>query len=149
VFRKDRDYDNSNTKRGGGVLIAVHKSIRSEPIDIINTASEQVWAKITLSNKSIILGACYVPPSSNISCNNDIFVNVDNFSDSLTELDELLVFGDFNRPNLKFLPDDDNKNIFWPNNIVDEIDYEFVDCFYRNDTYQISPVKNERGVQLD
>jgi hypothetical protein len=148
IFRKDRNYANSGTKRGGGVLIAVHRSLNSELLPV-NSTSEQIWTKIAINNKSIILGACYVPPCSSISVYNDIFVNVDNFSESLTDFDDLIIMGDFNRPNLKFLPDEDNKTIFWPNNIVDEIDNELIDCFLRNDTYQISNVKNNRGHQLD
>jgi hypothetical protein len=42
-------------------------------------------------------------------------------------MDDLIIFGDWNRPNLQFLQYDDNPIIYWPCNLVNDIDYEFVD----------------------
>jgi hypothetical protein len=67
----------------------------------------------------------------------------------MTDNDDLIVFGDFNRPTLNFIMDEDNPAIFWPCNVCDNIDEELVDTFYKNDFYQISSVKNSRNTQLD
>jgi hypothetical protein len=155
VYRKDRNYQITNTSRGGGVLIAIHKSLNSSLLEFTsNTNSDQVWAKIIFEDRLILVGSCYIPPSSDITAYQDIFRNINTFCEQMNENDEILVFGDFNRPNLEFSKNvsdknDENPIILWPNNISDDIDYELVECFYSNDIYQISDIKNSRNVQLD
>jgi Reverse transcriptase (RNA-dependent DNA polymerase) len=160
VYRNDRNYDVTGTERGGGVLIAIHRSLDSEILklksddtdtndtDDIEDA-EQIWAKVKIHKKSIILGACYLPPSSNINKFENISNSIKLAHHQISEHDEVIVFGDFNRPKLEFLPDEDNPNIFFPCNLNDKIDEELIDSFYSNDMYQISHIKNSKKVQLD
>ena len=57
IYRRDRQ----NTI-GGGVLIAVHKSINSTELKTANEQAETIWAKLILtSQQNIIIGACYRP----------------------------------------------------------------------------------------
>jgi hypothetical protein len=58
------------------------------------------------------LGAFYIPPSSNAEKFVKISEKVNQVSQQILENDEVIVFGDFNRPKLEFLPDEDNPNIF-------------------------------------
>jgi len=150
VYRKDRNYALTGTERGGGVLIAIHRSIDSESLSLNqNDESEEIWAKLKISNQTIFMGACYLPPSSDLSKFEYIFNSVDAVSQQITEHDDIMLFGDFNRPNLDFIPDDDNPNIYLPCNISDKIDEGLMDSVYSNDLYQISNVRNSRNVQLD
>ena len=57
IYRRDRQ-----TTIGGGVLIAVHKSINSIEVKIPSENAETVWAKLILtSQQNITIGACYRP----------------------------------------------------------------------------------------
>ena len=63
IYRRDRQ-----KTIGGGVLIAVHKSINSTELKtnanckIANEQAETIWAKLILtSQQNIIIGACYRP----------------------------------------------------------------------------------------
>lgn len=58
IYRTDRDYDGLGLTRGGGVLIAIHKSIASSNVNIVFDKSlEQTWAKIVTESCSLYLGA--------------------------------------------------------------------------------------------
>jgi hypothetical protein len=118
VYRKNRDYSLTGTEKGGGVLIAIHRSFDSEFFDVdCLDDSEQIWAKIQINKKSIFLGACYLPPLSDSSKFEQISNSINLISQQTSELDDIIVFGDFNRPNLDFIADEDNPKIFFPCNI--------------------------------
>ena len=65
----------SNTvTRGGGVLIAVSKDLKSElceTIDNNNIYFEQLFVLITIGNSTTIIGGFYSPPSSDLQCYED------------------------------------------------------------------------------
>jgi hypothetical protein len=51
VYRKDCNYSSTGTERGG-VLIAIHRSLDSELLDLNTTNnSEQIWTKVKVNNK--------------------------------------------------------------------------------------------------
>jgi hypothetical protein len=114
------------------VLIAIHRSLDSQHLNLdIDRTSEQIWVKIKLSNKNIFIGACYVPPSSAITVYEQISNSVTSISDKITETDKIIVFGDFNRPHLDFIADEDSPNVFWPCNIRDSTDELFLEVHVR------------------
>jgi Endonuclease-reverse transcriptase len=129
------------------VLIAIHRSLDSQLLNL--DIDRTFWVKIMLCNKNIFIGACYVPPSSAITVYEQISNSVTSISDIMAETDEIIIFGDFNRPHLDFIADEDSPNVFWPCNIRDSTDELFLDDFFKNDLYQISQVKNSRLIQLD
>ena len=97
IFRSDRNPIFKS--RGGGVLIAISKEFCSEHIKISDPSSieiDQLFIKISLSNTDFILGAFYVPPSSDLSCYEDI--------SSLQECklgfpnSNYIILGDYNLP---------------------------------------------------
>lgn len=63
IYRKDRSSDTSTCRRGGGTLIAVHKSIPSKCLRVPEII-EQVFVSIGSPQTGIILGAVYFPPRS-------------------------------------------------------------------------------------
>lgn len=107
VYRRDRDYKATNTTRGGGVLIAVHKSISSEEIAVTQGhSSEQVWVKISGNDSSVVLGVYYVSPNDNDNMYDDILSNAQHIRTLLGEKDVMFLFGDFNRPDLVYISDE-------------------------------------------
>lgn len=66
IYRNDRI-----DRRGGGVLVAIKKTLQSYCID--NTSSlEIVWAAFPMSSGTILIGACYRAPASDNSFLNSL-----------------------------------------------------------------------------
>ncbi len=78
IYRKDRDYRATKTKRGEGVLIAViHTSIPSNEITVnteILPSTKIIFAKLNFLSKTIFLCSLYIPPSSNDESYNSIYL---------------------------------------------------------------------------
>jgi hypothetical protein len=68
VFRADRDYLTSNTKRGGGVLVAVSKSFRGDKrIYDLETTDECVGVEIIVAdNNNLLTGNHYFAHDCNV-----------------------------------------------------------------------------------
>lgn len=72
VHRSDRDYATSSRTRGGGVFIAVRKSLGSKLVP--NTLSSSSYCNllfvsfrsVKVRSELILLGCTYIPPSSSL-----------------------------------------------------------------------------------
>jgi exonuclease III len=66
IYRKDRDLAVNSKKDGGGVLIAVRKSLISERIEYLETDDENIWIRILTGNPNnsrwIYICVAYFPP---------------------------------------------------------------------------------------
>ncbi|XP_076666388.1 uncharacterized protein LOC143367980 [Andrena cerasifolii] len=97
VFRYDRSDLTSRCPRGGGVLIAVNKSLPCTLLRISNNNLEQIFVRVKVNNRHMIIGAIYLPPSSS----HELYRV---HSECVTELfhefssNKLFVVGDFNLP---------------------------------------------------
>lgn len=67
VFRMDRNSDNSDCLRGGGVLIAVRNCFLSRILKTTVTDVEQLFVDIRRDRERLIIGAAYLPPASDLS----------------------------------------------------------------------------------
>ena len=98
VFRRDRVGDSH-----GGVCVYVKNNLhvrRRNDIEIQNL--ECVWIEITTHNKKVLIGTFYRPPNSP----NDTMAHIEN-SEGLavdTNIQDILILGDFNLDILKQLP---------------------------------------------
>lgn len=108
VYRCDRNFNNRNCTRGGGVLIAVHNKFLTSQIIIENEISpilssvDIVVVKIIAESGSVYIVNIYVPPSST----NEIYQELFETLGSLEFLHtcNVLIIGDFNIPNyVKFV----------------------------------------------
>lgn len=97
VHRKDREYDATGQKFGGGVLIAVCDPLNSYGRQDLESYAECVWAEILSSDGfNYLVGNYYFPPLSDTQM----------FDNHLQTLEEqvdftkyrVLIFGDFNLP---------------------------------------------------
>ena len=59
----DRNIKTSSFSRGGGVLIAIRKSLRSKPLILENNNIEILFILIKLHNQSVIISSVYIPHS--------------------------------------------------------------------------------------
>ena len=149
VYRNDRDYQNLNVNRGGGVLIAIHKSIPSEGLEIIHSnLFEIVFVKIKSKFKNICLGSVYIPPNSVEEIYSEALHLINDINLTLDENDDIFVFGDFNRPNLSFIIIEEDQCLY-PMELSTNIDFMLIDTFYGNDMVQILNIKNDLGHYLD
>lgn len=101
VFRSDRNFSATNTKRGGGVLIAINKELSAVELNLSRICCEIqkidiVGVKIAVKHQIIFIFVVYIPPGLNQDYYNKLF-------DVLQGLDYLnghnvYFVGDFNIP---------------------------------------------------
>lgn len=107
IYRKDRCYS-EDVERGGGVLIAVHKKYFSEPCSSHlnipdDSALDQLFITVHIESAKILLGVAYFPPHLDSTVEDYQFhANyVENLSSNLQD-HEIIIFGDYNLPNIKW-----------------------------------------------
>ena len=98
IYRRDRSLDFDCPTRGGGVLVAVSHSISSSLV-YCGTLSESVFVKISYGGKHILLGCIYLPPLSSLEVLSEFLLMLDQIASAAT-LDEIIICGDFNLPNI-------------------------------------------------
>lgn len=93
----------STCKRGGGVAICVHTSLSSKIINIQTNNIEQVYVLVTFNSKlKYILGACYIPPSSNINTYIDHTYTIEWLLSNADTNTYIILSGDYNLTGTKF-----------------------------------------------
>ena len=98
VFRCDRSSATSRNMRGGGVLIAVKKSIPACPINVSCPDIEQLFVRVRLHvNKYLTLGATYIPPASQSTIYASHVDTIMEVFHKFSE-DSFALFGDYNLP---------------------------------------------------
>lgn len=154
VFRKDR-YNSQNllsavnTAKGGGVLVAIKSKFNVSEILIPNSESlEIVGVEVNLQSKKLIIISYYIPPNSNLEVYSNFNKAIDSITSELSSSDELIICGDFNLPNITWLPHDEEP-FLTPRNLSNEIEYSFCDNLAANYMQQISNIKNFQSKQLD
>ena len=105
VFRRDREESRTMTKKeGGGVLIAVSKSIRSKRQFSFETDNEDLWVTIDLGTplKPFFIAFCavYLPPPVLRSTLQTFIDNVSNINEQNTC--HKCIVGDFNLSNINW-----------------------------------------------
>ena len=151
MYRSDRSQLSSVFTRGGGVLIAVKKSLLSYSVTVICHAVEQVFVRVHLqNNKYLLLGAVYIPPASQTS----LYAS---HVDSVMELyhkfsdDTICLYGDYNLPHAVW-HNDSAQGCFRDSGVSSNesaaIDLLLCCASYCN-LKQVNIVVNDFGVMLD
>lgn len=102
VYRKDRNIRTSSKERGGGVLVAVHRSLFSCEIPMIDSNIEELWVKIQTVGGVLLLCAVYIPPSSDASIYVKHLESVECVVDNY-DTGKICIIGDYNLPNIKWI----------------------------------------------
>lgn len=114
VYRCDRSEETEKfqsiaKKGGGGVLIAIEKSLKSQMIGTgASYGAEQVWAKIKLNTKNIFLVKIYIRPDSPDEVYDANMRALRDLTSKMKIEDVLVLSGDFNLPKLAWFTDDND-----------------------------------------
>ena len=110
VIRCDR-CDTGDRRRGGGVLVAVRLSYSATILDVCDgTTVEQVWIRIKLHDRALLIGAAYVPPLSQPTAYEQLLKSARRVVEKADPKDYTFFFGDFNCP-VRWHPDVDNPKL--------------------------------------
>lgn len=146
VYRCDRNSMTSKKQRGGGVLIAVKKSIHSEIVKINNNPIETLFIIIKFKSQKIVLNCTYIPPQSP----HDVYEKYTNLLDDILSRyndDKKIIFADFNLPHLSWhSSESDTFLIPYNSNTLSGI---ILCSMSFNDLVQINSQRNEKGRLLD
>ena len=103
VYRFDRNKNTSVYSRGGGVMIAVSKTLLSSVIVVSSSRVEQLFVKVNVGSDSLILGAVYIPPASDPSIYRDHGLCIDDVLFRYPN-DKVLLLGDYNVARISWIP---------------------------------------------
>ena len=106
IFRRDRDLQNSDKLSGGGVLIAIRKSIRCSAISV-NTKVEQLFVNISFDHKDYVVGCVYIPSNSDITLYQEHAETIESLNEKYKS-NYFIICGDFNRPDIRW-----NRHDYW------------------------------------
>ncbi len=112
LFRKDRDSNTSDHKRGGGVLIAIKSDISAEQLETEDNNIEHIFIKVKCTEGDLVIGCVYLPPLSPL----DVYINHTNTVQYLKNKYrdcKLLILGDYNLPSS--YPQDQCVNLLYSN----------------------------------
>lgn len=148
IFRCDRNYKELNTKRGGGVLIAIDKAYRAFPIGHKNDSGfECLFVKVWFCYKPILLNATYIPPSANV----DTYLELSSYIDSVLQnhkfISRFLLMGDFNLSSTEWVSLPDSKSLK-PLNTDTNAD-NIIEITHVHSLNQYNHIKNVDGRCLD
>jgi exonuclease III len=97
VHRRDRRQD----KLGGGVLLAINDTIKTDPFNFTSKSLELVGAVINSVSKKVLGCACYRPPNDGVEFQQEFNRFLKCASNS--NYKDIIILGDFNLPSIKWL----------------------------------------------
>lgn len=164
VYWCDRSVANSESDVGGGVLIAVRSTIRSELVTVPgNDGVEIVVVRLEFERNSVFVCCLYIPSGSGAAVYRlyyDALQRMLNHLD-LNETDELWVLGDFNLSKIDWVPQSDlvgrtgldcdflDSNVLIPSNVGESEKAELLHLLLSADLHQVNCVRNDDGRLLD
>lgn len=96
IYRNDR-----KNKRGGGVLLAVRKTVQSYAINV-HSDLEMIWVACVTKFTTLLIGNCYRPPDCSHSFVDDLRSSITQAT-NLCRTDAIYIFGDFNFPEIDWI----------------------------------------------
>lgn len=156
VYRKDRCSITTGLSRGGGVLLAIKSSFRSSWVDLDDSSGliEQICVCVDYSRSrdggtvKIYYILSYIPPYSDISIYLAHISNIKIIADSLDLNSFILVLGDFNLSNVKWIYSNDDKCLI-PCNALTDFEVETIDSMLTMSFVQFNGIRNSIGRILD
>ena len=150
VYRCDRNQSNSDKQSGGGTLIAINNRLLSSEHSTAEK-NEALCVKVTLQTSALFLCCCYIPPTSRNQRYSSFVSFVDSIAETAAPKDDIIVFGDFNLPNLNWnqIQEDENNNFYLPEHVGSESEISIVDGLLAAGLMQICNIPNQNSTFLD
>lgn len=146
IYRADRDPLMSSKRRGGGVLIAVLKTLYSYQLKC-SSSCEEIWVKLKVDSTELIFCAVYIPPSSDLAVYQAHLQSVDQFMNDNKE-STFIIIGDYNLPGIRWVGATDGSNLN-PANVCGLVHQEFCDYLSFLNLFQLNHLSNSNGNMLD
>lgn len=148
VYRCDRSVLNSIRSYGGGVLIAVRSSVKSEILIVPDTdLIEIIFVKCFLDGRICYICCLYIPSGSSSSVY-ELYANAIErfFTTHNIKADDIVIFvGDFNLPSVEWSIDPENSQTLLPTYNSDEI----INVLLSSGVYQCNSIQNFNNNILD
>ena len=148
VFRRDRYHDSSDTRVGGGMMKAARNTLRPVLVSSVSNQTELVWVITTLKDRSIFIGAAYIPPGAETSTYEACCNETDLSLSSMRQTDDAIFLGDFNIPGISWVEDTDLPGTFIPVDLSSQAEI-LVDRLFTQGFIQANQCSNDFGNVLD
>lgn len=151
LFRQNRNALTSDRRRGGGVLIAVRKSVELECTRVLSNGYEhleQVAVRVQVQKQSVYVCCIYIRPNSDPDIYASHGTAVQELLDLSTNDDSVIVTGDYNLPHLSWFFDADVDG-FIPLNASSEQELALTENLISTGLQQICSLTNVNGRILD
>lgn len=147
IYRKDRDYVKTNCVKGGGVLIAVKKSLISALCGLNNADSlvDQLCVSINGSKGKLYIFVSYIPPNSSEFLYD---IHIQNIIYLVSDVNNVIVFGDFNLSKVVWTFDPYLK-VMTPSNINSSFEMNVIDGLFSLNLVQVNEFFNALNKILD
>lgn len=150
VYRRDRSSTCLAGKGGGGVLIAVSKSLSSKRVNHFESIYEDLWvsvnAKVHGKVVEYLFCAVYLPPPVKPNVLEIFLENCNVVMQS--SCNRTVILGDFNLGFIDWVMDNQNKKMI-PSNYSSTLGYQLIDFLSLNNLSQFNSVKNKKSRILD
>ncbi|KAG8234106.1 hypothetical protein J437_LFUL010953 [Ladona fulva] len=136
VFRKDRSNLTSSKSRGGGVLITVKSTLKSQLMINNNNNIEHLFVTIGSGSTKFLIGCVCIPPKSSSEIYESHCQTVENIL-STNSFAGVIILGDYNLSNFIWSDEPWNEVNFSNSNIAPQ------------GLQQVNSIKNQNGVLMD
>uniref|UniRef100_A0A0R3NVL7 Endonuclease/exonuclease/phosphatase domain-containing protein n=1 Tax=Drosophila pseudoobscura pseudoobscura TaxID=46245 RepID=A0A0R3NVL7_DROPS len=98
MFRKARDCAKTKRCRGGGAIVVVRRTLRFDPICLLdgNSVLNQIGVAVAGQSETLFVSVSYIPPNTCYAIYKTHTQNIAEIYGSLRDRQYLCVFGDFN-----------------------------------------------------
>ncbi|KAG5863363.1 hypothetical protein JTB14_027208 [Gonioctena quinquepunctata] len=145
VHISDRDPVLGGKSHGSGVMIGVDNSFQSQSLSNGHTNGkiEDLWRDVVLNGGKMLLLYCtYVSSDARVHDLVEFYDKVEKIVNR-NRHDYIIITGEFNLPNINWLPDFPDMNSFIPSNATDTMSENFINSF---SLLQLKQYNNERNV---
>jgi len=150
LFRCDRNPSTSVHSRGGGVVIAVKNGLFCRELRSSVEYVEQIFVDIHIDYKHLVIGAVYIPPSSDVNVYNAHCNAVESIFSMSPNVD-ILIVGDYNLPNIRWFNETDGSLQYISTDVCRNIRQaeSLYTHFNEFNLYQHNIISNLHGNTLD
>lgn len=149
VYRKDRNHLKTGFAKGGGVLIAVKKDLKSYICStlIIDDVLDQLIVIIPATDGMLCFCASYIPPNSSSALYASHVNNLMFLYENMVLNTRFIVFGDFNLSNIVWVTS--VNDVLIPSNVNHDNEINLIDTFLDMNLSQVNNVYNKLNKILD